>query len=188
MNKKYLAKKLWVAVVLGLAMVLQSTNAFAREKDRGGDRQRPGGDRQRAREVVTVGRQRYSYHDGNFYKLGLFSFAIALGVPVLGAVVHFLPFGHRSLVINGLTYYHYNNVYYRACPSGYVVVSDPVVNQNVIAVQNLSGERVPINIPNSNGSYTAIMLVKQEDGYLGPQGEYYPGNPTIEQLKSLYGK
>jgi hypothetical protein len=181
MNKEYFAKRLGIVAGLGLVMVLQSTNAFARDRDRGGDRGR-------SREMVTVGHQRYSYHDGRFYKPSLFNFEIALGVPPLGAVVHFLPFGHRSVVIRGSTYYHYNNIYYRTCPTGYVVVPEPAVSQNVITTQNLSGERVSINIPNSNGSYTTITLVKQGGGYVGPQGEYYPGNPTVEQLKSLYGK
>ena len=164
-------------------MVLQSTNAFARDR---GDRDDRG--KARPREVITVGHQRYSYHDGRFYRPSLFSFEIAVAIPPLGAVVHFLPFGYRRLIIGGSTYYYYDNIYYRTCPTGYVVVSEPVVSQNVIAMQNLSGARVPINIPNSNGSYTTIILIKQGGGYLGPQGEYYPGNPTLEQLKSLYGK
>ncbi len=181
MNKKDFAKRLGVVVVLGLVMVLQSTNAFARDRGRSGDRGR-------SREVVTVGHQRYSYYDGRFYKPGLFWMGIALGIPPLGAVVHFLPFGHKTLVIGGATYYHSNNTYYRACPTGYVVVSAPAVSQSVVVTQNVPGEKVPVNILNSNGSYTTIILVKQRDGYLGPQGEYYPGNPTVEQLKSLYGK
>ena len=141
-------------------MILQSTNAFARENNRGGER---GGNRGRSREVVTVGHQRYSYQDGRFYKPGMFWFRMALGIPPLRAVAHFLP-------------------------SRYVVVPKPVVSQSVVVTQNYSGERVSINILNSNGSYTTITLVRQGDGYLGPQGEYYPGNPTIEQLRSLYGK
>jgi hypothetical protein len=183
MDKKNVSKRLGVTAGLVLVMVLQSTNAFARDTDKG-----RGAQRGRTREVVTVGHQRYSYHDGRFYKPSLFQFEIALRIPPIGAVVHFLPFGHRSFVNGGLTYYHYNNIYYRVCPSGYVVVPTPEVSQNVIATQNLSGERVSINILNSNGSYTTIILVKQRGGYVGPQGEYYPGNPTIEQLKSLYGK
>jgi hypothetical protein len=159
MHKKYFAKRLGIVACLGLIMVLPSTNAFAR--DRGGDRGRP-------REVVTVGHRRYSYHDGRFYKPSWFSFEIALGVPPLGAVVSFLPFGHRSLVIGGSTYYYYNNIYYRDCPAGYVVVPEPIVSQSVIATQNLSGERVPINILNSNGSYTTIILLKRGGGYVGP--------------------
>jgi hypothetical protein len=183
MNKKDFAKRFVVVAVLGLVMVLQSSDAFARDRDRGGKRDRGG-----PREVVMVGQQRYSYQDGRFYKPGLFWFKLALGIPSLGAVVHFLPSGYGSVVIGGSTYYHANNTYYRACPTGYMVVPTPVVSRSVITTQNLSGERVPINIPNSNGSYTTIILVKQRDGYIGPQGEYYSGNPTLEQLKSLYGK
>jgi hypothetical protein len=185
MDKKDFAKRLWIVAGLGLVVVLQSTNAFARDEDRGRGRER---ERERSREVVTVGHQRYSYHDGRFYKPSWFWFDIALFHPPLGAVVSFLPSGYVSLVIGGSRYYHANNIYYRACPSGYVVVPAPEVNQNVISGQNLSGEKVSINILNSNGSYTTVILVKQKGGYVGPQGEFYPGNPTVEQLKSLYGK
>ena len=45
-----------------------------------------------------------------------------------------------------------------------------------------------INIPNNNGSYTAITLIKRGNGYVGPQGEFYPGKPTVEQLRALYGR
>ena len=54
MDKKDFAKKLGVVVGLGLVMVLQSSNAFARDDDRG---QRGG---ERPREVVTVGHQKSS--------------------------------------------------------------------------------------------------------------------------------
>jgi hypothetical protein len=47
---------------------------------------------------------------------------------------------------------------------------------------------VTINVPNSRGGYTLVALVKSQDGYVGPQGEYYQGYPTIEQLKVIYGK
>ncbi|MFH1281962.1 MAG: DUF6515 family protein [Candidatus Omnitrophota bacterium] len=181
MDKKYFSKRLGIAVVLGLVMVLQSTNAFARDNNRG---------RPKAREVIAAGQKRYSHQESRFYRPGWFRFDIVLGFahPPLGAVVAFLPFGHGSVVIGGLTYYHHGNNYYRACPLGYVVVPQPQVSQHIIARQNLSGEKVSVNIPNSNGSYTTIVLLKQKDGYAGPQGEYYPGQPTIEQLKVLYGK
>lgn len=49
-------------------------------------------------------------------------------------------------------------------------------------------ETLIVNIPNSKGGYTKITLKKSGDGYVGQQGEYYPGNPTVEQLKVLYDK
>ncbi len=35
---------------------------------------------------------------------------------------------------------------------------------------------------------TAVTLKRAGTGYVGPQGEYYSDNPTVEQLKVLYGK
>jgi hypothetical protein len=50
------------------------------------------------------------------------------------------------------------------------------------------GQTITVNVPNSNGSFTPVKLVKYQGGYIGPQGEYYPGNPTVDQLRVLYGK
>jgi hypothetical protein len=51
----------------------------------------------------------------------------------------------------------------------------------------VSAQTTTVYIPRKNGSVTAVTLVRHNQGYLGPQGEYYPGNPTVEQLKILYG-
>jgi hypothetical protein len=58
-----------------------------------------------------------------------------------------------------------------------------------ISVQSkpASKDTTTINIPNSKGGFTPVKLVKQKDGYLGPQGEFYAGHPTVDQLKALYG-
>ena len=48
-------------------------------------------------------------------------------------------------------------------------------------------ETIVINVPTSTGGFHSVKLVKTKDGYLGPQGEFYPGRPTITQLKVLYG-
>ncbi|NQU95072.1 MAG: hypothetical protein HQ549_02400 [Candidatus Omnitrophica bacterium] len=47
---------------------------------------------------------------------------------------------------------------------------------------------IVVNVPNCNGSYTPIALRKYGTGYIGPQGEYYHGNPTVAQLRALYGR
>ncbi|HUI91681.1 MAG TPA: hypothetical protein VLX68_05460 [Chitinivibrionales bacterium] len=44
-----------------------------------------------------------------------------------------------------------------------------------------------INIPNAKGGFTPVKLAKHNNGYIGPQGEFYAGHPTVEQLKALYG-
>jgi drug/metabolite transporter (DMT)-like permease len=49
-------------------------------------------------------------------------------------------------------------------------------------------DSVTVNVPNDNGGYTAVMLKRSGNGYVGPQGEYYDAMPTTEQLSALYGR
>jgi len=182
MIKKVFGKKVVFFTAFCLMLAVSYSNAFARDEGRGGGH----------REVVVVGRERYHYHDGRFFKPGWFGwFEFNLVTPPIGAVISVLPYGYQTIVVGGLPYYYYDNIYYRPCPSGYIVVPQPVLNTIVVSnpvVTQPSGETVTINVPNSHGGYTSVILVKYNNGYLGPQGEYYSGNPTVEQLKILYGK
>jgi hypothetical protein len=155
-----------------------------------------------------------------------FSFA----TPQIGAVVAYMPEGYRTYVVNGVRYYYCDGYYFRSCPSGYVIVPQPVTSsvsvsattaktqaaataqqsetsvstpsqgQSAVATASqteqgaiaqsttASDNAVMINIPNSKGEFTAVKLVKYKDGYKGPQGEFYKGHPTVDQLRVLYGK
>jgi len=44
-----------------------------------------------------------------------------------------------------------------------------------------------VNVPNAQGGYTAIIIKKSGDGYVGPQGEYYSEFPKVSQLQTIYG-
>lgn len=44
-----------------------------------------------------------------------------------------------------------------------------------------------LNVPNAQGGYTAIVIKKSGNGYVGPQGEYYQQFPTVAQLQTMYG-
>jgi hypothetical protein len=46
---------------------------------------------------------------------------------------------------------------------------------------------VTVNIVNSNGSITPVVLRIQGNLYIGPKGEQYTNLPTPEQLKPVYG-
>jgi len=48
-------------------------------------------------------------------------------------------------------------------------------------------ESYTVNVPNSQGGYTAIFIKKFGDGYIGPRGEHYSGFPTVAQLQAIYG-
>ncbi len=189
MIKKSFLSRLLVASCLSMALVIPSAEASERGR-RGSGR----GKERSHHEVVRAGHHRYHYRDGRFYHWpSWFGIDIAIGFPPVGAVVRVLPRGHRVFVSRGVRYYCYDDIYYTGCSSGYVVVPAPVVEHRVVytstapAVQVASAGTVTINVPSANGGYEPVTLVRERDGYRGPQGEYYPGRPTVDQLRVLYG-
>jgi hypothetical protein len=124
---------------------------------------------------------------------------------------------HGMYWIGGIAYYYYYNPFYsdaycEVMPDGYIIVPVSEVDsgqQAVVATdpnqqaeepeealpaaqpssQELAKlkEKTTINIPNSHGGFTPVILKKYKNGYIGPQGEFYPGKPTVKQLKVLYG-
>jgi len=74
-------------------------------------------------------------------------------------------------------------------PPPAVVVAQPtpvVVAQPPTEVD--AQDAVTVNVPNSNGSYTAVVLKRSGNGFVGPQGEFYTQVPTTDQLKVMYGR
>ena len=51
-----------------------------------------------------------------------------------------------------------------------------------------SRETVTINVPRDNGGFVAITLARYTNGFVGPQGEFYPTLPTGEELRARYGR
>ena len=49
-------------------------------------------------------------------------------------------------------------------------------------------EEFTVNIPNQQGGYNAVVIRRSGNGFIGPQGEYYPEFPKIFQLEMMYGK
>ena len=175
MLKKAGLRKLLLVTALCAIALLPSVSAFARDHhDRGRH-------------------DRYHYHSGRFYRPGWFGFRFAVDVPPIGAIVDVLPFGYRTVVVRDRPYYYYNNVYYVADYRGYVVVPAPTTTNVVYApgtsiATAANPDVLTINVPNSYGGFTPVTLTRHNDGYLGPQGEFYPGHPSVEQLRVLYGK
>ena len=168
-------------LVLALALALPCSDAFAQHRGGGGRGWSGGG--------------RHYYSGGSWYRHGWLGFDIAVSALAIGALIDSLPPRHTTVVVAGTPYYYSDNYYYRPYPyGGYVVVPPPVLAQPVVVMPQLTQpqlqtqEESTINIPNARGGYTAVMLKKAGTGYVGPQGEYYSDNPTVEQLKVLYGK
>jgi hypothetical protein len=71
-------------------------------------------------------------------------------------------------------------------PAPVVVQPAPVVADQPSATY--SGDTVTVNVPNSNGGYTTVVLKRSGNGFVGPQGEYYDQVPTTAQLQAMYGR
>ncbi|MBF0570302.1 MAG: glycine zipper 2TM domain-containing protein [Candidatus Omnitrophica bacterium] len=67
-----------------------------------------------------------------------------------------------------------------------VIVTQPA--PVVVPSATYSGDSVTVNVSNSNGGYTAVVLKRSGNGYVGPQGEYYDQVPSEAQLQAMYGK
>lgn len=106
-----------------------------------------------------------------------------------GAIVPILPEPYKVIPYQNTNYYYYNNTYYVQQPSGYAVVTPPtqVVSSNPQSIE-APEKTVVVPVPNPNGSYIPVTLQKYSDGYVGPNGEFYPDYPTIDQLKAMYAK
>jgi len=103
--------------------------------------------------------------------------------------------GYQPVVVNGVTYYVNNGVYYLYTQYGYQAVVTPI-GSTAPVVQTAPVTAIPadtdnsfsINIPNNKGGYTTVLLKRSGKGFIGPQGEFYSEFPKVSQLQMMYGK
>jgi hypothetical protein len=65
--------------------------------------------------------------------------------------------------------------------------SDKKKQQQEIANARAESNTTVVNITNSNGSITPVILRRSGNVWIGPKGEQYMAMPTVEQLKPVYG-
>ena len=144
---------------------------------------------------IAFGKSRYNYCDGVFYRRYAREYVVVAPPP--GVLITALPQACQTVIINGASYYTCNDIYYQGTPQGYVVVPrpSPAVFETARADAvipsapiNHSEEFISVNVPNKNGGYTAVDVKRTENGFLGPQGEFYAEFPRVDQLKVMYGK
>ena len=157
------------------------------------------------REHIDYQGAKYDYHEGRFYRPGLFGFILDSILPPRGIVVTYLPVGHRTVIVGRTTYYEFENIYYQPSPGGYVVVQAPIIaNQYVPApvvyvpapnmavpsaqLQPFNGGTVIVNVATATRGTVAITLARYSNGFVGPQGELYPTFPSTEELSARYGQ
>jgi len=141
----------------------------------------------------------YYYANGYYYQKVPSGYVIV--EPPIGSTVKTLPRGYETVYIRGVKYYTHNGLYYVKQRNNYIVVNDPLekVVDTVQEAKVIEGSSLPaitaaeeqgsftVNIPNAQGGYTSVTIQKTEDGFIGPQGEFYSEFPTVAQLQVMYG-
>ena len=183
--RQILKNKFWIIVFICMTCALSSSDAFARD-GHGGSR-----------------RGSHYYRGGRWHRHGWLGFDTVVSALYIGALVDSLPPTCQTVVVGGVPYCYYDNYYYRPYPEGgYVVVQPPVMAQPVQVMpeappvtatpiqqpQAQMPETLIIEFPSSKGQNTKVTLKRSGNGYIGPQGEYYQGNPKVEELKVMYGR
>ncbi len=114
--------RLKVVLILLLGTLLFFSGACAMEmRSRGDNRRGYRGDDSRE--------ERHYYRDGRWYKHDSRGNEIAVDILAIGVFIESLPPQHKTVVIQGSSYYHDGRYYYKRAPhGGYTVVSPPQSN------------------------------------------------------------
>jgi len=118
----------------------------------------------------------HDYYDGGrhygYYRnpRGEFVFGL-LGIGVAAAVIASMS-RPETVVVQ-------QPVYVEPEPPRIVYVQQPAVVQQPLTVS--------VNIQNSNGSFTPVILRQAGSQWVGPRGECYDALPSVGQLRPVYG-
>ena len=138
----------------------------------------------------------YFYEDGMFFRKAGFGFvAIA---PPMGVIVPVLPFGYAAFHYGpGLDFYCMGGIYYRHVPEGYMVVPEDEFERNRRRERhgdrhgsrgNSREREYSEYIPDTDGTITSVKFEKSDSGYLGFQGEFRDGKPSMFGLSMLFSQ
>lgn len=150
---------------------------------------------------VSVGRERYHFHDGRYYRHTPRGYVIVR--PPHGARVRVLPRTYTRVVIGGTIYYRDADVYYRTVPGGYYEVCPPPV----VVVQEAPPPPAPPAAPAApvdasdylqcqlgNERYffrTGMFFQKSDRGYvlveppIGAMAEHLPGDSISVSVEGV---
>ncbi|MBC2605591.1 DUF6515 family protein [Pelagicoccus albus] len=106
---------------------------------------------------VEVGKDRYQYHNGTFYRKGNAGY-VRTRAP-RGAVVSSLPRGYVSIVIGDTIYFRFGGVFYTRSPFGYVVVEAPITLSQ--GSQTVVSDSADVEVEFSDG-YESIWIGERE--------------------------
>lgn len=103
-------------------------------------------------QQVVHKKNHYFCHKGKFYRHSKSGYISIL--PPIGVIVTGLPVSVATILVGGMTYYVYEDVYYRKIPSGYQVVEIP----KIVEVKKNSVQTMDAIVPQTQIMVTAKIL------------------------------
>jgi len=137
--------------------------------------------------TVVIGGMPYYYYDNVYYQAYQGGYVVVEAPPAQTIVVpgQATPTATQQTTTPGIVQVQTINA--KGLPAAKIKDSTATGISLQKGTAELPDSVTTINIPNSKGNYTAVKLIKKNNGYIGPQGEFYGEHPTVAQLKALYG-
>ena len=63
----------------------------------------------------------------------------------------------------------------------------PYIRQVPVVIIPPPPNAFTVTFPDGHGGFTAVIIKKSGEGFVGPKGEYYPEFPKVFQLRLKYG-
>jgi hypothetical protein len=76
--------------------------------------------------TIRAGDETYYYSNGFFYQMQMRIQKYIMVPPPIGAVVFNIPPGYQLMLVNGMTLYEYQGVFYKRVLDGFKVIFPPV--------------------------------------------------------------
>ena len=148
--------------------------------------------------TVVVGHDPYYYHEGNYFRPAPGGYVVVPAPVVQQQPVMVVPAPPSVVYATPAPVVQASQPVIFASPGPVVQASQPVIyapsgpqqvpTQQTTVQPSGNAPDVTVNIPNDKGAYTPVSMKRSGSGFVGPQGEFYPEFPRVENLKLMYGR
>ena len=98
-----------------------------------------------------------------------------------------------TFIYEGTPYFYYDGIYFTRVGNVFAATTPSFTGYNNpgaaytgdLPCQEAT-DTITIDVPAGEG-HVPVKLVRHENGYVGPNGEFYPTEPTVDELKPIYG-
>jgi hypothetical protein len=94
-----------------------------------------------------------------------------------------------TFIYEGTPYFYYDGIYFTRVGNVFAATTPSFASYNspgLAYTEDQAKDTITLDVPAGEG-HVPVKLVKLDNGYRGPYGEFYPTGPTVDELKPIYG-